>query len=94
MGSTALELTRAGLVWERGPTGLIVSVSGTAEQTACVQAEVARRVPTMASVRPLDVVRHGACDGCNDAMEPHRAAWCELCELARKVALKGRGVAL
>lgn len=93
--STALELTRAGLAWERGPTGLIVSVSGTAEQTACVQAEVARRVPSMgAPVARDEAPRHGACDACLDAMEPWRSAWCELCELARKVALKARGVAL
>lgn len=92
--ATALELTRAGLVWERGPTGLIESVSGTAEQVELVQAEVARRAPIMAPPPVLDVERTGACDACGEAMEAHRAGWCELCELARKVALKTRGVAL
>lgn len=92
--STAFELTRAGLVWERGPTGLIVSVDGTAEQVALVQAEVARRAPAMSNYSANHRPCTGQCDACSEAMEPHRGGWCELCELARKVALKRRGVAL
>jgi len=94
MGASAQELACAGLVWVRGPSGLIASVRGTAEQTAYVQAEVARRAPTMLRPPVLDTPRTGACDACGEAMEAHRAGWCELCELARKVALKKRGVAL
>lgn len=87
---TALELTREGVQWVR-PEGALVSVRGRAELVARVQQAVAARAPSMAAPSALPV-RHGACDACGDEMEPHRGGWCELCELARRVALKQRGV--
>ncbi len=38
--------------------------------------------------------RWGACEQCGDTMESYRGGWCELCALARRVALKAKGVAL
>lgn len=86
---TALELTRAGVEWVR-PEGALVSVRGRSSLVEAVQRAVAARAPRMLAPPQLPV-RHGACDACGEAMEPHRGGWCELCELARRVALRQRG---
>jgi hypothetical protein len=67
----------------------LVSVRGPVSAATEARTEVQRRVESMRRPVPLPVPRSGACDGCGDAMELYRSGWCELCTLARRVALKG-----
>lgn len=88
---TALEAMRAGCVFVRDDRASLVTVRGHKDLVAQVSAEVARRADAMGKPPQL-AVRHGACDACGDPMAPYRAGWCELCHLARRVALKKAGV--
>lgn len=87
--STAIELRQRGLEFVRDAHASIVSVRGPVSAATEARAEVARRVDAMRAPVPLDVGRCGRCDGCGDAFERYRSGWCELCTLARRVALKG-----
>lgn len=92
---TAYELEVAGLVFVRDERASLVAVRG--PQPLCDEAttQVRRRVEGMVRPRTDDArPRWGACEQCGDAMESNRGGWCELCALARRVALKGQGVAL
>lgn len=92
---TAYELEVGGLVFVRDERASLVAVRG--PQSLCdeAKAQVARRVSAMGAPRAtLSGRRWGACEQCGDAMENNRGGWCELCALARRVALRKGGVAL
>jgi hypothetical protein len=86
MAVSALDLRSQGLEFVRDPHASIVAVRGPKRLVAAAQA-VARRVQAMRTPARL-AVAYGHCDACGDAFEPFRAGWCELCCLARHVALK------
>lgn len=92
---TAYELEVAGLVFVRDARASLVAVRG--PQSLCdeARAQVKRRVAGMRAPRAtLSGRRWGACEQCGDAMENNRGGWCELCGLARRVALRESGVEL
>jgi len=89
-----IDLTRAGIEWLRNEAGSLVSVRGPASLVEQVKTMVAQRVPSMADLAPREGARWGACERCGVAMDAHRGGWCELCCLARRVALKAKGVSL
>lgn len=90
---TALEFIRAGVVFERDAHASIVALDGPDALVGDAEAEVIRRADAMRDPPRLPVAA-GRCDACSDPMAPHRAGWCELCTLARRVALKRAGVPL
>lgn len=92
---TAFELEVAGLVFVRDARASLTAVRG--PQSLCDEAkvQVQRRVAAMRTPRAaLSGRRWGTCEQCGDAMESNRGGWCELCALARRVALRESGVAL
>ena len=90
---TALELMRGGVVFERDAHASIVALDGPDALVGGAEAEVLRRVDAMRAP-PRLAVATGRCDACGDAMAPFRGGWCELCTLARRVAVKRAGVDL
>jgi len=88
--ATALELRRRGLEFVRDAHCSLVSVRGPVSAATDARAEVSRRVESMRTP-PRVEVPYGHCDACGDPFEPYRGGWCELCTLARRVALKGGG---
>ena len=87
---TAYELECAGLVFVRDERASLVAVRGPESLCATARAEVAKRVPAMREPRrSVRGARWGACEQCGDTMDNNRGGWCELCALARRVALKG-----
>ncbi len=90
--TTALNLIARGLEFVRNEHASIVGVRG--PKPVCEEARVAvrDRVPSMHHPVYLKVPRAGVCDGCGDRQFVHRGGWCELCTLARRVALKAQGV--
>lgn len=91
---TAYELEVAGLVFVRDERASLVAVRGPQPLCDEAKAQVQRRVRAMAKPRTTLGSRWGACEQCGDAMDSNRGGWCELCGLARRVALKAQGVAL
>ena len=90
---TSLELTRAGLQWVRDEKSSLVSVRGPESLCATARAEVSRRVDTMRAAKDAHPSSAGVCTACGDAHDrAGRGGWCELCCLARRVALKQAGV--
>jgi hypothetical protein len=92
---TAYELEVAGLVFVRDERASLVAVRG--PQALCdeARAQVQRRVASMRAPRAtLSGRRWGACEQCGDAMDSNRGGWCELCAIARRVALRESGVEL
>lgn len=92
---TALELTKRGLQWTRDEHASLVSVHGPESLCAIAKREVAARVDRMRSIVPLFPDSAGVCTACGNSLgREGRGGWCELCTLARRVALKQAGVAL
>ncbi len=91
---TAYELEVAGLVFVCDERASLVAVRGPQNLCDEAKAQVQRRVAAMGKPRSTIGSRWGACEQCGDKMESNRGGWCELCALARRVALKAKGVAL
>jgi hypothetical protein len=87
---TSLELLAQGLEFVRAG-GSLITVRGPKSAVAIVQTEVGRRQVAMRNPPQLKVPRVGQCEACGDALEPWRGGWCELCSLARRVALRNGG---
>jgi hypothetical protein len=93
--ASALKLTQHGVLWIRNDRGSIVSVRGPESLCAVARKEVERRVEAMRTASSLYPSSAGVCTACGDAFGIEgRGGWCELCALARRVALKQMGVAL
>jgi hypothetical protein len=84
----ALELRAAGVTFLRDDLARWEKVRGPSSAVSQVHVEVARRVDAMRTPAVVTTQRWGACEACGDAMLPHCSGWCELCCLARRVALK------
>lgn len=90
---TAYELEVSGLVFVRDERASLVAVRGPQNLCDEARAQVGRRVAAMrAPKRALGGRRWGACEQCGDTMDNNRGGWCELCALARRVALREGGV--
>ena len=89
---TAYELEVAGLVFVRDERASLVAVRGPQSLCNAARAQVSRRVAAMRTPRRAPGARRwGACEQCGDAMDDNRGGWCELCALARRVALRESG---
>lgn len=92
---TAYELEAKGLLFVRDERGSFVAVRGPEDLCKEASAQVARRVDAMRAPRKrLEGARWGACEQCGDTIDSNRGGWCELCAIARRVALRKSGVAL
>lgn len=93
--ATAIELSRQGLQWVRDAHASLVSVRGPQSLCAIAQHEVALRVDRMRALARWFPDSAGVCTSCGESLgREGRGGWCELCTLARRVALKQAGVAL
>lgn len=89
MAATALQLRKNGVSFVRDANGNLTSVRGPESSVAQARSEVERRVSLMASPKTVATKRVGQCETCGDELEAWRGGWCELCTLARRVALRG-----
>lgn len=83
---TAGELIAAGVAFRRNDRAQLRPFvdEGRDDLAAVVRTEVRRRVEPLREMPPAR--RYGECDGCGD-VTPHKGGFCELCSVARSVAL-------
>jgi hypothetical protein len=86
---TALEIVQNSGVFVRNEQSTIVKIKGPPLIVQAGASEVRRRVASMADP-PDSGARHGTCSACGDTMLAYVGGWCELCCLARRVALRDR----
>lgn len=88
--TTAEQFKAAGVQFINNGAGYrVIAPRGADELVERLRSEVARRVPSMASM-PAGSAQHGVCDGCWDQMPSYRGGMCELCCLARAKACEAQ----